>query len=216
MQLGGVRHSNRTDRCRVVPQGGRDGCGLPRRVIGRRVCHALRTYNYNPKATKAKPAYPQGCPGGSRGVKAAEAVRRPRSGSVCALNGRARGRAATQCASARRQRKGERSRTVSAQGNWMHSRQSQTVPEEEPDARTDRWLATWPQLGPERPRGAERVSGRASQRALSLKSEQLPAAPRWWLPRRMQRCSHVSWARGAIQRQAQERRASLEVGSLHP
>ena len=76
MQVGGVRHSNRTDRCRVVPQGGRDGCGLPMRVIGRRVCHALRTYNYNPKATKAKPAYPQGCPGGSRGVKAAEAVRR--------------------------------------------------------------------------------------------------------------------------------------------
>ena len=137
------------------------------RVIGRRVCHALRTYNYNPKATKAKPAYPQGCPGGSRGVKAAEAVRRPRSGSVCALDGRARGRAATQCASARRQRKGERSRTVSAQGNWMHSRQSQTVSEEEPDARTDRWLATWPQLGPERPWGAERVRGRASQRTLS-------------------------------------------------
>ena len=171
--MGGVRHSNRTDRCRVVPQGGRDGCGFPRRVIGRRVCHALRTYNYNPKATKAKPAYPQGCPGGSRGVKAAEAVRRPRSGSVCALNGRARGRAATQCASARRQRKGERSRTVSAQGNWMHSRQSQTVPEEEPDARTDRWLATWPQLGPERPWWAERVSGRASQ----------PLEPKWLEPK---------------------------------
>ena len=84
-------------------------------------------------------------------------MRRPRSGSVCALDGRARGRAAT-----RRHRKGERSRTVSAQGNWMHSRQTQTVPEEEPDARTDRWLATWPQLGPERPWGAERVSGRAS------------------------------------------------------